>query len=71
MRGIGINFIQHLLVLCCIFSFLVMSAILVSKKWFDLLKDSGVGHGTKVGMTDYTLCIETDKRELSACLRYL
>lgn len=71
MCGIGINFIEHLLVLCCIISFPVMPAILVSKKWSDLLKDSGVGHGRKVGMTDYTLCIETDKRELSPRLGYL
>ena len=65
------NFIEHLLVLCCIISFPVMSAILVSKKWANLFEDSAVGHGRKVGMTDYALCIEPDECELSSCLRYL
>ena len=64
MCDIRLNFIEHLLVLCCIIS----SAILVLKKWSDLLKDSAVSHGRMVRMTDYTLCIETDKCELSPCL---
>ena len=57
MCNIRLNFNSYFLVMCCIISFLVMSAILVSKKWSDLLKDGAVGHGIKVEMTDDTLCI--------------